>query len=199
MKLVVGLGNPGPRYELTRHNIGFRVAERFALRSGIDISAERFSGLYGAGRLGDQSVAVLKPQAFMNRSGASVSAAVAELAIDAPERDLLLVYDEMDLPTGRLRLRHGGGPGGHNGIGDVILQLGTPNLPRLRFGVGRPPEGRDPIDWVLSDFEASEEQALVGVIDTASQALETFVTDGMDVAMNLFNLSPASEDETPEG
>lgn len=189
MKLVVGLGNPGPRYADTRHNVGFRVVECFASRCGAAFE-ERFAGRYGLGSVDSSPVGVLQPHTFMNRSGDSVAAALRELGIDEPERDLCIVYDDMDLPLGKIRLRHGGGAGGHNGIAHVIAALGTTSLPRLRFGVGRPPPGDDPIDYVLSAFTPAEERELVGVIDTASEALAAFASDGMEVAMNRFNLQP---------
>lgn len=190
MKLVVGLGNPGSRYEQTRHNAGFRVAQSVAAQHGIELASLRFSGRYGEGTLEGVEFGVLLPQTFVNRSGEAVAAAVAGLAIDSPERDLLLVYDDMDLPLGRIRLRRGGGAGGHNGMADVISCLESRALPRLRFGIGRPPESQDPVDYVLSPFSAQEEEQLVGGIEHAARAVAVFAALDVDAAMNRFNLAP---------
>lgn len=195
MKLVVGLGNPGPRYADTRHNAGFRVLCRFAGQHGISLSGRCFGGSYGQGALGTSKVGLLEPHTFMNRSGESVLLAVAELGIDSPELDLLVVYDDMDLPLGRIRLRKSGGAGGQNGIGHVIERLQSRAVPRVRFGIGRPAAGQDAIDYVLSPFEPAEAPALAAAVDRAAGAIETFVRDGMDAAMNRYNLPPGDSEE----
>ena len=196
MKLVVGLGNPGPRYADTRHNVGVRVAEQFAAARGIDLAAQRFSGRLGSGRFLDLEVSVLVPETFMNRSGESVSQAVRELPVADPARDLLVVYDDLDLPFGRLRLRPSGGAGGHRGMGDVIDKLGRADFPRLRFGVGRPPEAVDPVEYVLESFTREQCLVLPERIESASRAVECALRDGVVSAMNRFNRDSAESCET---
>ncbi len=192
MKLVVGLGNPGPRYARTRHNAGFRVAECFAARHAIELSSERFGGCFGRGRIAAPGsaaldVGVLEPQAFMNLSGDAVALALSKLPVEDPARDVMVILDDVDLPFGRLRLRHGGGAAGHKGLAHIIERLGRDDLPRLRFGVGRPVTPIDTAAWVLERFAPQEEQALPALVGTAADALDAWLFDGLDAAMNRFN------------
>jgi peptidyl-tRNA hydrolase, PTH1 family len=190
LKLVVGLGNPGPRYARTRHNVGFRVAERLRTRWGLEAPAERFGGRFARGRvagLGGLDVAVLEPETFMNESGASVTAALRKLPVEDVARDALVVLDDADLPFGRLRLRAAGGDGGHRGLADVIERLGRSDLPRLRFGIGRPALPMDTADFVLARFSPEEEAALPARLDRAAEAVEVFLTEGAAAAANRFN------------
>ena len=189
MKLVVGLGNPGPRYANSRHNAGFRVLDRFAAAHAIELSTARFGGRYGEGSVAGSVVGLLQPHSFMNRSGEAVAKALEALPIASPESDLLVVYDDMDLPVGRIRLRKRGGPGGQNGMGDVIEQLGTRAVARIRFGIGRPASGQDPIQYVLDDFGPGELGAIESALDAAAEAVAAFVRDGMEAAMNEHNPS----------
>jgi len=196
VKLVVGLGNPGSRYARTRHNAGFRVAETFAARHAIALASERFGGLFGRGRAAPpagpaQDVGVLEPQGFMNRSGDCVALALSKLPIEDPARDLIVVLDDVDLPFGRLRLRAGGGAAGQKGLGHVIERLGRDDLPRLRFGIGRPstPMGVDA--FVLERFAPEQEQALPGLLATAADALDAWLFEGLETAMNRFNRADA--------
>jgi PTH1 family peptidyl-tRNA hydrolase len=201
MKLVVGLGNPGPRYLDTRHNVGFRIVERWAARRGIRLDEERFGGRFGRGTLatpeGPLEVAVLEPLDFMNRSGAPVAAAVAGLPIADPAAHHLVVFDDVDLPFGRLRLRAAGSAGGHRGLADVIEALGSNDLPRLRFGVGRPEGPTDTADWVLAPFSAQEQAGLEAALAEAEAALHTVLLEGVRPAMNRVNRAPASEVDEP--
>jgi len=197
VKLVVGLGNPGPRYARTRHNAGFRVAECFAARHAIALDAERFGGLFGRGRVafpGVESldVGVLEPQSFMNRSGDAVALALSKLPVEDPSHDLIVALDDVDLPFGRLRLRAGGGAAGQKGLAHLIERLGRSDLPRLRFGIGRPATPIDVAAWVLERFAAQEEQALPALIATAADALDAWLFEGLEAAMNRFN-RPAGE------
>lgn len=197
MKLVVGLGNPGPQYTETRHNVGFRVAERFAERCSIALDEERFDGRFGIGAIasgdgGGIAVAVLEPLNFMNRSGAAVVRAVRGLPIEEAG-DLLVVFDDVDLPTGRLRLRPEGGSGGHRGLADVIEALGRSDFPRLRFGVGRPAGPIDTAEWVLAPFSAEESGHVQRRVEVAVDAIETSLREGVVAAMNRFNADPGSE------
>ena len=188
MKLVVGLGNPGRRYAATRHNVGYRVAEAFAGRYGIPLSSRKFSSRFGRGRVGLCDVAILTPETFMNLSGASVAEAVRLLPMGDLAADLLVVSDDVDLPLGRLRIRPGGGAGGHKGLRDIIDHLGRDDFPRLRFGVGRPAHpNQDTADWVLEAFGPEEEKALPKRIEDAVRAISTFLEAGVQAAMNQWN------------
>lgn len=194
MKLVVGLGNPGPRYARTRHNAGFRIAECFAARHAIALDSERFGARLGRGRIatpaGDPlDVGVLEPQGFMNRSGDAVALALSKLPVEDPSRDLLVTLDDVDLPFGRLRLRAGGGAAGHKGLGHLIERLGRSDLPRLRFGIGRPLTPIDVTDWVLERFSPEQEQALAGLVASAADAIDAWLSQGLEAAMNRFNRS----------
>lgn len=209
MKLVVGLGNPGRRYVGTRHNAGFLVAERFAADCGIALEARRFEGRYGQGVLPVDAahaaavsapieVGVLEPETYMNCSGDALAAALAGLAIEDASRDLLIVLDDMDLPFGRLRLRPGGGAGGHRGLSHILERLERQDLPRLRFGVGRPSEDADAVDHVLERFSPEEVDRLPGHIERAARAVAAALLEGVTAAMNRYNRDPQLEepDET---
>lgn len=190
MKLIVGLGNPGRRYERTRHNVGFRVAQRLRERWRFDPPQERFEGRFARGRvaaLGGLDVGVLEPQTFMNVSGESVTAALRKLPVEDPATDLLVVLDDADLPFGRLRLRASGSDGGHRGLADILARLGRRDVPRMRFGIGRPSVPMQTRDFVLARFDAEEEAALPGLLDRAAQAVECFLSEGIAAAMNRFN------------
>lgn len=189
MKLVVGLGNPGPRYAGTRHNVGFRVVEAVAARHRIELAERRFDGRFGSAPAGgpeDRRLALLEPETYMNRSGGSVAEAVGDLELD-PGRDLLVVFDDVDLPFGRLRLRGHGGDGGHNGLCDVLTWLETRDVPRLRVGVGRSDGPMDTRDWVLGGFSPEEEAELPGLVERAADAIDCFVAEGVVATMNRFN------------
>ena len=189
MRLLVGLGNPGSKYERTRHNIGFRVAEQLARRCGVSLDQTRYNAVLGTGRLGQAGqLAVLLPQTFMNASGASVSQAARFWKVEPGE--LVVVHDELDLEFGRLQVKTGGGDGGHNGLKSLKAQLGTAEFVRVRFGVGRPPQGWDPADWVLAKFNGDEENQLEELIDLAAEAAETALKEGALAAMNRFNRRP---------
>jgi peptidyl-tRNA hydrolase, PTH1 family len=187
VKLVVGLGNPGPRYARTRHNAGFRVLEAVAERAGVALAARRFAGRFAEGTLAGEPVGLLAPETFMNRSGEAVAAALAGLPVADPACDLLVVVDDADLPLGRLRLRARGSSGGHNGLADVLETLGTDEVPRLRFGIGRPSEPKGTVDFVLEPFTPAEEELLGLAVPRAVDAVECFVREGAAAAMNRFN------------
>jgi len=191
VKLVVGLGNPGPRYADTRHNVGFRIVLHLAATRGIPLDRRRFGGAFGRERLRGVEVALLAPLTWMNLSGDAVAEALAGLPVEDPARDLLVVFDDVDLPFGRLRLRPRGGGGGHRGLTHVIERLGHGGFPRLRFGVGRPEGALDTADWVLSPFSADEERALAERIPEAAAAVEAALLEGLVPAMNRYNADPA--------
>ncbi len=187
MKLVVGLGNPGPRYAHSRHNAGFRVLDTIAARAGVSLGERRFDGRFVECALGGERVGLLAPGTFMNRSGEAVEQALAALPIADPVSDLLVVFDDADLPLGRLRLRAQGSSGGHNGLADVLGRLGSEAVPRLRFGIGRPVEPRDTVDYVLEAFAPEEGVLLADALPRAADAVACFVAEGIGPAMNRFN------------
>jgi PTH1 family peptidyl-tRNA hydrolase len=194
MKLLVGLGNPGPEYTDTRHNAGFRVVERLAARHGIVLERKRaWKAAYGKGKVAGVGVGILEPLTYMNLSGLSVLRAIVELGIEDPGRDLVVVYDDLDLPFGRLRIRPGGGAGGHNGLSDIQSRLRRNDFPRLRFGIGRPPPGEDPVDYVLSPFDSEQLASLGERLEAAADALEALLDRGVETAMNQFNASTPPE------
>jgi PTH1 family peptidyl-tRNA hydrolase len=190
MKLIVGLGNPGRRYAATRHNVGFRIVEALGARHRIAVNEDRFEGRFGAGRIRDLEVAILEPQTYMNDSGAAVAQALAGLALADPARDLTVVYDDVDLPLGRLRIRASGGDGGHQGMRDILARLGRRDFSRLRFGIGRSERGEGTTGHVLERFAPEEEALLAERIPTAAAALEAILLEGVVAAMNRVNAAP---------
>jgi PTH1 family peptidyl-tRNA hydrolase len=186
--LVVGLGNPGPRYAWTRHNAGFLAVDALALRGGRVASFRpQFDGLYAETELGGTRIGLLKPETFMNASGVSVRAAVSFFKLD-PEA-LLVVHDELDLAFGELRLKSGGGDGGHRGIRSISAELATPGYGRLRVGIGRPPPDfqGDIADFVLQAVPPESRTELVSVLERASEVVESVVRDGLPQTMNRTN------------
>ncbi len=203
MKLLVGLGNPGPGYAATRHNVGFRIVECWAGRHGLRVEELRYGGRFGRALLTapaegrGREVAVLEPLTWMNRSGAAVAEALGDLPVADPASDVLVVLDDVDLPFGRLRFRPSGGAGGHRGLADVLDALGRRELPRLRFGVGRPELPMDTADWVLERFSAGEEERLPGLLGRAADAVDAALWEGVEAAMSRINRAPASEGPEP--
>lgn len=187
MKLIVGIGNPGPRFDDTRHNIGFRLLEALAAKHGISIDEPRFEGCFGRGEVAGVEVGLLEPETFVNRSGLAVRAALAAFPELDFERDLVLIYDDLDLAFGQIRLRGAGSAGGHRGVVDVIETLQSAAFARLRFGIGRPPEAMPVREYVLQKFSPAEEENLGTQITLAIQALETLLADGVETAMSRFN------------
>ena len=185
MKLIVGLGNPGIEYAETRHNIGFMVAVSLADRAGIALKRKGYQGLYGVGRIVGEEATILLPQTFMNRSGASVAPACQSLGVEPG--DLIVVHDEIDLAFGCLRIKAGGGHGGHNGLRSIGAELGETEYKRLRMGVGRPPAGGDVSAHVLSRFNAAERALFGKYVETATDALEDLMRNGAQDAMSRYN------------
>jgi PTH1 family peptidyl-tRNA hydrolase len=184
LRLIVGLGNPGDRYASTRHNIGFMALDRIAQRYGIPVGQKGFHSLHGSGRVGESKVMLVKPQTFMNRSGEAVGEVAAYFRI--PPCDILVIYDDIDLPFGRLRVRGGGGSGGQRGMASIISTLGTDEFPRVRVGIGRPESG-DVSGYVLSAFNSDERKVLDTVVERVADAVETFCVSGVIEAMDRFN------------
>jgi PTH1 family peptidyl-tRNA hydrolase len=188
VRLIVGLGNPGTRYARTLHNAGFQVCDRFADRNGLPAAARRFQGEFRRGRALDHDVGVLKPQTYMNLSGESVAEALRYLPVEIPE--LLVVYDDMDIPAGQLRLRKAGGHGGHNGMRSLIEALGSSDFPRLRVGIGRPDRARGATSHVLGRPAPGQDELFARSIERATEALEAILRDGLEAAMNRYNRPP---------
>lgn len=183
--LVVGLGNPGPRYAGNRHNIGFLVADELADRIGGKFKAHKGGAEVLEGRLGGHRVALAKPRGYMNTSGGPVSG-TAKFYKVAPE-DVVVIHDELDLPFATVRLKRGGGENGHNGLRSITKSLGTREYQRVRFGIGRPPGRMDPADFVLKDFGTVERKELAFAIDHCADAVEALVTSGLEIAQNTFH------------
>ncbi len=180
--LIVGLGNPGPRYELTRHNVGQLVIDELADRRGERLAAHKANARVAETwvRPGGAKLVLAKPNSFMNVSGGPVSS-LARFYSVPPER-VVVINDELDIPFDALKLKSGGGHGGHNGVRDVAKALGTADFVRVRVGVGRPPGRQDPADWVLSPFSSGERKALGTVLAEAADAVEHVVEDGLTAA-----------------
>ena len=183
--LVVGLGNPGPRYAGTRHNAGFLVADLLAARVGGRFKAHKGRADVVEGRLATVPVVVAKPRSYMNESGGPVVSVARFYKI--PLERLVIVHDDLDLPFGSLRLKRGGGDGGHNGLRSATAALGSTEYLRLRFGIGRPPGRQDPAEFVLRDFSATERKDLGFHVDRAADAVEALLSDGLEAAQNTYN------------
>jgi PTH1 family peptidyl-tRNA hydrolase len=192
VKLVVGLGNPGPQYRDTRHNVGFVVADALARRWHVDGWREQQKALVARVRVGAEAVVLAKPMTFMNLSGESVAGLSNFYKIEPA--DLLVVVDEVALPVGRLRARRDGSAGGHNGLKSIIQHLGTPAFPRLRIGVGRGDARRDLADHVLGRFAPDERAEVEAAVLRAAEAVETFVVDGIERVMSAFNAASDKKD-----
>ena len=191
--VVVGLGNPGRNYARTRHNAGARVLEEVAARWGIPLERRNPHALLGLGAVEDRQVVLARPRSFMNESGPAVAYLATRFAI--PPEKLLILYDEMDLPLGVLRIRLRGSAGGHQGMASVLREVGTQEIPRLRVGIGRPPLSVDEIPYVLGAFTPPEEQALEAVRERAADAVQCVLLEGVESAMNRFN-APLPEPES---
>lgn len=185
MKLVVGLGNPGPEYAATRHNIGFLVAQKFAQQMGVSLKRQAYQGIVGTGRANGQETMVLLPQTYMNRSGVSVVSASKSKGIAA--EDIVVIHDEIDLPFGSIRIKVGGGHGGHNGLRSIVDLLGCRDFLRVRMGVGRPQGQVDVAKYVLGQFSSTERSQLDNVLENSVKALEVLLQKGAQQAMNEFN------------
>jgi PTH1 family peptidyl-tRNA hydrolase len=185
VRVIVGLGNPGARYAATRHNIGYQAIDRLAMAHGLSFDQRRFKALLADGQVLGQRVVLAKPETYMNASGEAVGPLVRWYKC-APE-DLLVVYDDLDLPLGRLRLRASGSAGGHRGMESIIAALGTSAFPRLRIGIGRPPRPLAPAAYVLLPFSPDERPVIAEALERAQAAIECWLREGIAVAMNRYN------------
>lgn len=185
MKLVVGLGNPGKKYEGTRHNIGFDCVDHCAKQLNIELNEAKFKGIFGKGIVNGQKVILLKPLTYMNLSGESVRALMDYYQIEL--EDVLVIYDDLDLPTGKIRLRQKGSAGGHNGIKSLIAHLGTQEFKRIRVGIDRPASGESIVNYVLGTYHPDERQAVTDSIEQTKSAVEAWMSSPFLQVMNEFN------------
>jgi PTH1 family peptidyl-tRNA hydrolase len=185
MIIIAGLGNPTKQYEGTRHNAGFRVIDKIADDYGISINKKEFKGLCGSGYIEGQKVLLLKPQTFMNLSGESIRAAADFYKVE-PE-DVIVIFDDISLDVGQLRIRAKGSAGGHNGIKSIIAHLGSQEFPRIKVGVGEKPSGWDLADYVLGKFSGDDLAKINDAAADASKAVKLMLTDGISAAMNQYN------------
>jgi PTH1 family peptidyl-tRNA hydrolase len=185
MKIIVGLGNPGKKYERTRHNAGFMALDELAKNLHCDVAQDKYHALIGKARIDSEAAVLAKPQTYMNDSGRAVAAILRETY--APVSDLMVIHDELDLPLGTVRVKIGGGHGGHNGLRSLIEYLGSPDFIRVRIGIGRPALNMDPADYVLSPFFAEERPAASEAVAKAAEAVRLIVAEGFTRAMNIVN------------
>ncbi|HDS84909.1 MAG TPA: aminoacyl-tRNA hydrolase [Phycisphaerales bacterium] len=183
-RLIVGLGNPGAAYDLTRHNVGFMALDALAERLGVSVRRKAFNALAAEASIGQNKLILLKPQQYMNRSGHAVATAAGYYKI--PAQDIIVVLDDMALPTGQIRLRAKGSAGGHNGLKDIIARLGTDAFARLRIGIGQA-DGGDASDYVLSRFDPQQRSAIEQAVSRCVEALLCWVEHDIETAMNHFN------------
>ena len=183
--LIVGLGNPGREYKDNRHNVGFMLIDRLAVRLNARMSRVQAKALVGTTNHGGSKLILAKPQTYMNLSGQSIQglARFYKLSLE----NMIVAHDDLDLPFGTIRVRPGGGPGGQQGIASTIERLGSKDFPRLRIGIGRPPGRMDPAAYVLQDFSKADQTFLSEILDHASDAVLEFVSQGLNAAMNKFN------------
>lgn len=187
MYIIVGLGNPKTEYKNTRHNIGFDVIDVLADKYNIVTEIRKHKAFCGKGFIGSEKAVLAMPQTYMNLSGDSVREIVDYYKIDV-EKELIVIYDDIDLDVGQLRIRKKGSAGGHNGMKSIIGQLGTENFTRIRMGVGAKPKGYDLADYVLGHFSRDEREIMDGSIIKATEAIRVIIEDGVDMAMNRFNV-----------
>ncbi|HEX5940129.1 MAG TPA: aminoacyl-tRNA hydrolase [Dehalococcoidia bacterium] len=193
--LIVGLGNPGAKYAHTRHNVGYKVVGLLSKRHAIELSHSGVASV-GLGRIVQQDVVLARPRTFMNKSGDAIRALVDRFRV--PPENLLIVYDDLDLPVGQVRLRLKGGSGGNRGMGSIIQRVGSANFKRLRIGISRPYVEGEPVyepnaigDWVLSPPDETDAQLLEDAVERAVEAIELAISEGFEMAMNRFNRNPA--------
>lgn len=185
MKLIAGLGNPGAEYENTRHNIGFDVIDRISGKHNIAVKSMEKHGLVGKGMIGSEKVILVKPQTFMNLSGVCVAGLADYYSLDIS--DVLIIYDDVSLDIGKIRIRPNGSAGGHNGIKNLINELGTQDFQRIRVGVGKKPMHYDLADWVLGHFKKDEREIMYKSVGLAAEAVESILDRGIGFAMNMYN------------
>jgi len=188
VRVIVGLGNPGPDYRRTRHNVGFLVVDLLAQRWMTRLSRHAFLSLVGEAQWRDEKILLVQPQTYMNRSGEAVARILEYYQLDLAE--LMVIHDDLDLPLGRLRIkRGGGGSGGNRGVASIIETLGRKEFIRIKVGIGRPPGRQDPAHFLLQPFTPQEEEFILPAIDRAAQAVEVILSEGVEKAMAFFHVS----------
>jgi PTH1 family peptidyl-tRNA hydrolase len=195
VKIIVGLGNPGIYYERTRHNVGFQILDRLAEINHILISTKRFKSLYGVGEIDSERVILFKPMTQMNRSGDAINKALHFFR--AGIEDLIVIHDDLDLPFGRVRFKLRGGDGGHQGVRSIVESIGQNTFLRLKVGIGRPPRGIDPADYVLTPFDEIQYPDLLQIVSRAAEALNVLVLEGVETAMNRYQKKPTPLFQSP--
>ncbi|WP_070121569.1 aminoacyl-tRNA hydrolase [Bacillus marinisedimentorum] len=185
MKLIIGLGNPGSKYEKTRHNVGFRVIDELSDRLNIPLDKQKFNGIFGSGMIGSEKVFLLKPLTYMNLSGESVRPLMDYYNIEVEE--IAVIYDDLDLPAGKIRLRAKGSGGGHNGMKSIIQHLGTQEFNRIRIGIDRPKNGMPIVNYVLGTFTEEEAPLVDEAVRRSAEACESWLSQPFTEVMNTFN------------
>lgn len=194
MKAIIGLGNPGMKYAGTRHNIGFDAVTAIADKYNLSINNKKFKGVYADGHIAGEKVLLVQPQTFMNLSGECVRE-VADFYKLNPD-EIIIICDDINLDVGRLRIRKKGSAGGHNGLKNIIAHLGTEEFPRIRVGVGEKTEGWDLADYVLARFDKDSEPVIREALANVVGAVETWISEGIDAAMNRYNVSAKKKEES---
>lgn len=185
MYLIIGLGNPEEEYSNTRHNMGFDTINKIAKKHGIEVSKNKFQGLYGTGMIDGEKVVLLKPQTYMNLSG--ISAVQFMRFYKISPKEVIVIYDDLDIEKGTIKIRKQGGPGTHNGMKSIVCELGTTEFYRIRVGIGNPDIKGDLVNYVLQKISADEKEVLEKATTKAADAVQAIITDGIDRAMNLYN------------
>lgn len=183
--LIIGLGNPGKRYRLTKHNVGFRIVDRFAENKGIKLKRRLGKFQVGEGRVGTERVVIAKPLTYMNRSGVVVQKLIKELGI--PLDHLVVVHDDLDLGCGRIKIKEGGGHGGHKGVSSIIEQVGSPDFLRVKVGIDKPERPDEGADYVLAPFDNEQLPLMEESMEQAAKAIESIIVAGKDKAMSMYN------------
>lgn len=185
MFLIIGLGNPEKDYGNTRHNMGFNVINKIAQKYNIEINRTKFKALFGSGNINNEKVILLKPQTFMNLSGESVKEAIDFYKLDL--ENVLIIYDDIDLAPGKIRIKKNGGPGTHNGMKSIVQHLGTENFARLRVGIGKPEDNTDLVEYVIGYVSQEDKELLEDGVNLAVEAVDTIIKENIDSAMNKYN------------
>ena len=196
MKLIVGLGNPGPEYDRTRHNMGFKVIDKLSAKYSIEVNHSKFKGMYGTGLINGEKIILFKPYTYMNLSGEAVEQIAAFYKVDL--EDLIVIYDDIDIAPGLIRIRKSGSAGSHNGMESVTQMMGSTAFPRVRVGTGKPDNTDHLIEYVIGAIDEDEKPLLEEGIQKAADAVSMIIEENIDLAMNRFNIRPEKEDGKKE-
>ncbi len=196
MKLIVGLGNPGPEYDRTRHNMGFKVIDKLSAKYSIEVNHSKFKGMYGTGLINGEKIILFKPYTYMNLSGEAVEQIAAFYKVSL--EDLIVIYDDIDIAPGLIRIRKSGSAGSHNGMKSVTQMMGSTGFPRVRVGTGKPDNIDRLIEYVIGAIDEDEKPLLEEGIQKAADAVSMIIEENIDLAMNRFNIRPEKEDGKKE-